>query len=68
MPVGTDTQYHQAYQARQMNYIFTTDRKRCASICIIDGINNNGICIRFIHAKQVTRVILFHDVLLPTDT
>ena len=22
MPVGTDTQYHQAYQARQMNYIF----------------------------------------------
>ena len=22
--------------------------------------NNNGICIRFIHTKQVTRVILFH--------
>lgn len=32
------------------------------------GTNNNGICIGFIHAKQVTRVILFHGVLLPTDT
>lgn len=31
-------------------------------------INNNGICIRFIHTKQVTRIILFHGVLLPTDT
>lgn len=24
------------------------------------NVNNNGICIRFIHTKQVTRVILFH--------
>ena len=37
-------------------------------ICIIDGINNNRICIRFIHTKQVTRIILFHGVLLSTDT
>ena len=36
-------------------------------ICIIDGINNNRICITFIHTKQVTRVILFHGVLIPTD-
>lgn len=34
--------------------------KRRVGICIINGINNNGICIRFIHTKQVTRVILFH--------
>ena len=68
MPNDIDMQYHQVNQARQRNCIFTTDSKRRTGICIIDGINNNGICIRFIHAKQVIRIILFHGVLLPTDT
>mgnify|MGYP006983614311 CR=1 FL=1 len=31
-------------------------------------IYNDGIYVRFIHTKQVTRIILFHGVLLPTDT
>ena len=68
MPDGIDTQYHQVYLARRLNYIFTTDNKRRAGICIIESINDNGINIRFIHTKQVTRIILFHGVLLPTDT
>ena len=34
----------------------------------IEKVTADGICVRFIHTKQVTRIILFHGVLLPTDT